>query len=88
MFGFSLTKLLVTIAAIVLIWYGFKVIGRHDRARKARLKQERTAARRGTGETGAPMRQADDMVKCPACGTYVSATGASACGREDCPYPG
>lgn len=87
MFGFSLTKLLVAMAIIVVVWYGFKTIGRLDQARKARLKAQRAGQRRGTGGANAPAGQAEEMVKCPACGTYVSAEANRACDRKDCPYP-
>src|SRR5579859_6145202 len=38
------------------------------------------------GRRGAPAIEAEDMVKCRACGVYVTAAGASNCGRADCPW--
>ena len=38
MFGFSIQKLIFTVAIILIVWYGFKVIGRLDKKRKAQIK--------------------------------------------------
>ncbi len=87
MFGFSLTKLLFTIAIVLIVWYGFKMVGRLDAERKQRVK----AAARKTPKSRrseAASNDTEDMVACPSCGTYVSVGGARACGRDDCPYPG
>ncbi len=81
MFGFSLTKLLLTVAIIAAIWYGFKYLGRIDRARKRALKGRKDEP--GSAPTGA-----ESLVKCPVCGTYVAPGGVETCGREDCPYGG
>ena len=77
MFGFQ--KLLVLAAIIAAVWYGFKLIGRLDRARKARLESE--------GESASPAG-AEDMERCAACDVFVAARNAASCGRDDCPYPG
>lgn len=88
MFGFSLTKLLVLVAIVLGVWYGFKLIGRLDAARKqeARLRgrEQRRAPARGAAAPGPA--EAEEMVQCPACKAYVPASGASNCGRPDCPY--
>ena len=85
MFGFSIQKLLFTIAIIVIVWYGFKLVGRIDKKRRAQLKSARK--RRGspppTSDSGT-----EDMVQCVVCGTYIAARGARSCGRSDCRYPG
>ena len=42
MFGFpSLSKLLVLITVVVVVWYGFKLVGRLDAARKSNVKPRR-----------------------------------------------
>ena len=82
MFGFSLSKLLLTVAIVVAVWYGFKLVGRLEQARKARLK----AASKGGGGTAAGAIA--DLERCPACSAYLDAESASACGRDDCPFPG
>ncbi len=78
MFGFSLTKLLFTVAVVVFIWYGFKWVGR------LKARRDAGASRRVRDEGGG----AEDMVECAACGDYVSARAAIHCGRPECPYPG
>jgi hypothetical protein len=83
MFGFSLQKLLFTIAVVVIVWYGFKLVGRIDKKRRAQLKGAR---KRRPAPSSAP--GAEDMVKCATCGTYIAANGTRSCGRSDCPYPG
>ena len=36
----SFNKLLLLIAILVAVWYGFKLVGRLDRARKQKLRQQ------------------------------------------------
>ena len=96
MFGFSIQKLLLLAAIIGAVWYGFKLIGRLDQARKAegRLrdggKPSKPAWWPGRDTTGAGGGQspveAEDMVQCSVCQAYVPARGAKACGRPNCPY--
>ena len=86
MFGIpSLGKLLVLVAIVLAVWFGFQFIGRPDRLRKdeARLKKRAGASRGKAAGTAAAV---EDTVKCPICGAYVSARSASSCGRADCPY--
>jgi hypothetical protein len=86
MFGFSLPKLLFTILIVVVVIYGFKAIGRLQEHREREVAESKR--RRPRAGSGARAADAEDMVACPVCGTYVSAAGARACGRDDCPYPG
>jgi len=75
MFGFSPLKIIVLLAIIAAVWYGFKVFARGKPAKKV--------------ENDAPAEKdegAVDMEACAVCGDYVPA-GASACGKDDCPYP-
>ena len=78
MFGFGFWKLIVLIAIVVAVWYGFKFVTRLDKQRKARLKAAR--------EADSEQEQVGQMVKCAVCDTYVAQGAASNCGREDCPY--
>ena len=89
MFGFSLPKLLFTILVIAAVWYGFKMLARWQERRENADGAERAPARRRRRrrETAAAP-EAEDMVACALCGTYVAAQGARSCGRADCPYPG
>jgi len=82
----SLSKLVVLIAIIVVVWYGFKFLVQMERARKEaqRTAQRSEAARR----RGPPPRAqvVEDMVKCSKCGAYVTARRPTRCGRGDCPW--
>ena len=97
MFGFSIQKLLFTVAVIMAVWYGFKWLGRmkikrdRDRARLRRDARGGGAARSRTespGNSDGDPDGAEDMVECSACGAFVAGKGARSCGRADCPYPG
>ena len=59
MFGIpSLTKLLVLIAIIMVVWYGFKLIGQIDRARKEAQRLHRAQRRsRSVEQRGVAMTQ-------------------------------
>ena len=81
MFGFpSLSKVLILVAIISAIWFGFRLISQLDRQRRdaARKEKERARAR-------ATPRQVDDMVKCDVCGTFI-ARGSGDCGKSRCPF--
>lgn len=91
MFGFSISKVLFTIVAVAAIWYGFKFIKRvQEREDESVGRNRRTGV--GKSANRAPADPADDdvetMIECPTCGSFVAASGARSCGREDCPYPG
>ena len=94
MLGFSIQKLLFTVAVIVAVWYGFKWVGRMKEVRDEERGKLRRQAQDGAGGvqagsgSGAAAGDAEEMVECPACGAFVAAQGAKSCGREDCPYPG
>jgi uncharacterized protein len=83
MFGFSLQKLLVLAVIIAAIWYGFKWVGRLDKNRKDRLREDKGGAGGASdGDTGGDQ----DLTECALCGTYVAAR-VTRCpeGRADCP---
>ncbi len=86
MFGFSIQKLIVLAAVIAAVWYGFKFIGRLDKARKHDAKLARKAPR--DTAHGGPDADAEEMERCEVCSAYVSARNPASCGRGDCPYPG
>ena len=92
MFGLSLTKILFTIVAVLVVWYGYKWMGRVQARRRAELEEHmrremRQGSKRGLGGSGATAKAAD-LIPCETCGDYVPARGARGCGRADCPYPG
>ena len=80
MLGFSLSKLAVLIGIVVAIWYGFKLVGRLDKARK---QQGGGSPQR---REGGKATEVEDTVQCPVCKAYVVARSAGPCDRPDCPY--
>ena len=86
MFGFSLQKLIVLAGIVAAVWYGFKLVGRLQEARKTDAAlRKKNAGRSGAASSG-DRGEAEDMVQCPVCQAYVSARATSNCGRADCPY--
>ena len=74
MLGFSIQKILLLVAILGAVWWGFKWVSRLDRLRKA---ADKTASR-----SGAP--RVEEMVECPACKTYQvpkADKSCSNCGR-------
>lgn len=97
MFGFSFGKLVVLVAVIAAVWYGFKYVSRlqYQRERKAEVRdrveqrnerESKWSMKRARSRKGADDGGAEDMVQCAACKAYVPAKGARNCGRPDCPY--
>ncbi len=82
----SFPKLVVLVAVVAVIWFGFRWFERWERER--RQSAERPQGRLGGGRQG-PIGSsggAEEMKACAVCGTYVSTT-ARACGRPNCPLP-
>ena len=71
MFGFSLSKLLILIALIVIVWYGFKAVGRVNQNRRARARE---AGRNQYSELAT-----ENMIQCPKCGAYTASLDAHKC---------
>ncbi len=100
MLGFSIQKLLFTVAVVVAVWYGFKWVGRmkqiRDKEAKDRLRRDAQSGNKGGnggggasgGAPGEPHADAEEMVECAVCGAFVAVRGAKSCGLDDCPYPG
>jgi len=85
MFGFSLAKILVLIAIVAAVWFGFKYY--------ARIEAKRAAERlKGGGRSAKPsarrerVEDAESMVQCPVCKVYQPAADTAACDRAGCPY--
>ncbi|GIK98031.1 MAG: hypothetical protein BroJett029_22400 [Alphaproteobacteria bacterium] len=76
----SLGKLLVLAAIIALVWFGFRLLSRLEKARKEQAQVARPSRK------AAKPSVVEDTVKCPVCSAYVAARGAGSCGRADCPY--
>ena len=75
----SLGKILVLVAVIVLVWYGFKLVSRLDQARKQELRRQEAGPAK-------PRPGVEETVRCPVCDAFVASRGATSCGRPDCPY--
>ena len=91
MFGFSFTKLLVLVAVLAAVWYGFRLVGRLDKQRKEGGRLQRTAqppksAGAAAREPAKAEANSEDMEPCRVCSAYVAGHGAASCGRADCPY--
>lgn len=90
----SLPKLILLILIVAAVWYGFRFLGTIERARKQAEQAMRQAAARqqgarqaaGRARTNPDLSRVEDMVKCRACGAYVSARQPARCGRTDCPF--
>jgi membrane protein implicated in regulation of membrane protease activity len=92
MFGLSLTKILFTLAVVVIVWQGYKWLGRMQTRRDAIARETARGSGRGgraAAAAAAPSSaEVEDMVECTVCGAFVPARGAVSCGRGECPYPG
>lgn len=82
MLGFGFSKLVVLIGIVVAVWYGFKLVGRLDQARKQQQGGGGPRAKAGGGKSP----EIEDTVQCPVCKAYVVAKSAGPCDRPDCPY--
>ena len=84
MFGFSLTKLIFTVAIVFVVWKAFSYFTRVQNQR-----QEKPRVKPRGGESQQPQNPGgvQDMVECPVCKAYV-AQGTKSCGKDNCPYPG
>ena len=81
-------KILVTAAIILVIWYGFKFVGRVAEVKESK---ERNIPKGGGGKAPSKANEGGetvDLVACKVCGDYVSSAKTVSCGRDDCPYPG
>ena len=85
MFGWSLSKLMTLVAMAAAAWYLFKMLGGPKVPRAGGAPPPPGPGPRQAQL--APRVEAEEMIACKACGTYVSATAARHCGRADCPWP-
>ncbi len=82
----SFGKLILLIAIVAIVWYGFRFLGEVDRARRQAARGASGATPRTGRRRPADLAQVEDTVKCRACGSYVPVRSPSRCGRSDCPY--
>ncbi len=97
MLGFSIQKLLFTVAVVLAVWYGFKWVGRmkvirekeaKDRLRRGSGGSGGGASTGGSGAASSASGDAEEMVECAVCGAFVAVQGAKDCGKDNCPYQG
>jgi hypothetical protein len=69
-------KLLLAVLVIIAVWYAVRWINR----------KRPTEMLRRTVSPAQPVVEAEDLVPCPVCGTYIAASARS-CGRPTCPRP-
>ena len=71
MLGFSLPKLLILVALIVAVWYGFKAANR--------VRQSRKQPTASAQNEQMPRTEMKKMVKCPKCGVFSDSLDSHAC---------
>lgn len=89
MFGISFGKVLLLVAVVAVIWFGFRWFQRWEKERRERAEREEKGGRLGRDRQDSPgsdLRPTEVMTACRVCGTYV-AEGARSCGRPRCPFP-
>ena len=69
-------KILVLVVVLAAVWYGFKLIGRLDQARRERLAQQKSPGTKPVADT----------VECKTCGAYIPVASLSNCGKAGCPH--
>jgi hypothetical protein len=80
--GLSLSKILLIILIIVVIWKGFGLVSRLAGERQAALK--RSAGGRATRTSRAERADTVELRQCPRCGAYVDPREGCGCGvRRD-----
>ena len=83
MFGVGFFKLVFIAGAVAGVWYLFKMLAGPG---APPAEREAQASRRATNAAARNRLEAEDMIACKVCGTYVPANGARSCGRADCPW--
>ena len=79
----SFAKLLLTVAVIAIIWFGFKYL---TRMAEIRRRGNPPPSPRGPEPAKPSVEGVEDMVRCRVCDTWQPARTAKSCGRADCPY--
>jgi len=72
-------KILLTVAVVAFIWFGFKYLSRLAELRRRDEADKVPPPKNPAGE-------AETMVECRVCGTWQPGRTARSCGRSDCPY--
>jgi hypothetical protein len=80
MFAPSLSKLLIFVLVVGVVWWWYR---RNQIKRRDQSELDRTPRTRAKTQSAKPI---EDMKLCRICNAYVPAVGASRCGRENCPF--
>jgi hypothetical protein len=83
--GVGFFKLLFLAGAVAAVWYLFRMLASPS---QPPAEPEPRAQPHASNAAARSRADAEDMVACKVCGTYVSATAARSCGRGDCPQRG
>jgi hypothetical protein len=84
--GGSFGKLLLVIAVIAIVWFGWRWYQRWEKERRVlddRREAEDSIRRNRDSRESV---EVEELAKCRVCGAFV-ASGARACGKPGCPYP-
>jgi hypothetical protein len=81
-FGLSLSKILLIILVIVVVWKGFGLVSRLASERQAALKRKAGAAGRASRTSRAGRAATVELRECPRCGAYVDPREGCRCGMR------
>ena len=84
--GGSFGKLLLVVAVVAIVWFGWRWYQRWEKERRALddRREAQDSVRRHRESRDAV--EVEELAKCRACGAFVAA-GARSCGKPACPYP-
>jgi uncharacterized protein len=74
-----MSKFVVFVVAVAALWYGYRWLERQGYV--GNLKRKPVASNRRD------VMVAEETVKCPACGVYLTRADAQDCGQAGCPFP-
>mgnify|MGYP007059555826 CR=1 FL=1 len=80
----SLTKILVLLGVLAIVWYGFRMVGRMDRDRQAAAKRPAAAPKpRRRWRREREPKAVEDLTECGSCHAFVPvAKACSQCGAR------
>ncbi|MGD9536497.1 MAG: hypothetical protein AB7P52_07655 [Alphaproteobacteria bacterium] len=78
-----ITKLIVLIAVIAVVFFAFKYIARVKKLQRSAARQAAAPRPEPQGRFGWARRvfRAEDLVECPRCGTFVRSLDGHVCGK-------
>lgn len=85
MFTPTPAKLLLLVIVIGVLWWWHRRNQIKARER-AELNRGNPAGRASAKMKNTPAKPIEDMAQCRTCGAYVPAKGATACGKDRCPF--